>query len=367
VSRYRFELAAAADDADLREILARTPMDGTIALSFCREPSFFAAPGVDGFQSQVVACRDTTTGRLVGFGCRSLRRQYVNGQPAVVGYLSSLRLLAEHRNQGLIARGYRYFRELHGDGRTPLYLTTIAEGNDVALRLLTSGRAGLPAYHEAGRYHTVALPLRPGRAQEPPAGLDVQPASESDWPAIFAFLQEWGPRRQFFPCYDLADVQSPRGALFGLRAQDVLLARRNGSFAGVLAGWDQQGFRQTVVHGYRGLLSGLRPLYNGWASLRRRPTLPAPGQRLRYLTAALPVVAGDDAAVFDALVGALLHREGRYYLVVALAEGDPLLSALRRWRGTWYTTRIFHVCSADGEAWRQGLDGRPPYLELGSL
>src|SRR5688572_17574929 len=130
MSRYRFELAGPAADADLRHILHATAMPGSMVLSFGREPSFFAAPGVEGFSRQIVACRDMTTGRLIGFGCRSLRRQYVNGTPATVGYLSSLRVLPEHRNQGLIARGYRFFRELHGDGLTPLYLTTIAEGNE---------------------------------------------------------------------------------------------------------------------------------------------------------------------------------------------------------------------------------------------
>src|SRR5207248_343014 len=153
VSRYRFELAGPADDADLRRVLAETPMAGRVAVTFRRDPSYFSAPEVDGHCRQVVAAREVETGRLVGFGSRSLRRLYVNGGPREVGYLSSLRLLAGHRNRGLVARGYAFFRGLHGDGRAPLYLTTIAEGNELAVRTLTSGRAGLPAYHDAGRYH----------------------------------------------------------------------------------------------------------------------------------------------------------------------------------------------------------------------
>src|SRR5579864_209997 len=158
MGRYRVELAAEPDDADLRHILAQTPMPGNIAVSFRREPNYFAGAEVDGHFRQVVAGRDLDTGRLIGFGSRSIRRLYLNGEPADVGYLSALRLLPEHRNLGLLARGYAYFRKLHGDGRTPIYLTTIAEGNDRALELLTSGRAGLPAYHPAGRYHTLAIP-----------------------------------------------------------------------------------------------------------------------------------------------------------------------------------------------------------------
>ena len=41
----------------------------------------------------------------------------------------ALRLVPAYRNRGLIARGYAFFRDLHADARTPLYLTTTAEGN----------------------------------------------------------------------------------------------------------------------------------------------------------------------------------------------------------------------------------------------
>jgi hypothetical protein len=365
------ELAMPADDADLRHILADTPMPGSVAVTFRREPSYFAAAAVEGPFRQVVACRDTHTGRLVGFGCRSIRDRYVNGRPEPVGYLSNLRLLAEHRNRGLIARGYAYFQELHGDGRTRLYLTTITVGNETALRTLTTGRAGLPAYHHAGRFHTAALPLP--RRRSPPAvnsGLLLRAATAGDLPAVLAFLEATGPRRQFFPRHEPADFCNVTGGFQGLRAEDLLLAERRGRLVGTLAGWDQHAYRQTVVHGYGGPLRWARPVYNAWAVLRRRPWLPAPGQALRYLTAALPVVADDDPAVFAALLDGLLVRAAGgpwQYLLAGLHEADPLLPVLRRYRATWYVTNLYLVCWDDGEELRARLDGRAPYLELGAL
>src|SRR5437868_6568504 len=150
MSRYRFELATPADDADLRRVLAETPMPGAVTVSFRREPSYFGAAVVDGRFRQVVAARELEDGRVVGFGSRAVGERYVNGRPEPIGYLSNLRLLPAHRNRGLVARGYAYFRKLHGDGKARLYLTTIAEGNAAALTILTSGRAGLPRYHPAG-------------------------------------------------------------------------------------------------------------------------------------------------------------------------------------------------------------------------
>lgn len=370
MSRYRFELATRADDADLRHILAETPMPGTIVVSFRREPSYFDAV-VDGPFHQVVAARDTESGRLVGFGARAVRQRYVNGQSEPIGYLSSLRLLAEHRNRGLVARGYAYFRKLHADARTRLYLTTIAEGNPVALDLLTSGRAGLPAYHFAGRYHTVALPLiRAGRRNLPAQGrITIREARVEDVPAVVAFLEQEGPRRQFFPRYEASDFFTEQGCFRGLRPGDLLLAYRDGGLVGTLAGWDQRGYRQTVVHGYRLSLRWARPFYNGWARLRGQPRLPAPGESFGYLTAALPVVACNDPEVFRSLLEALRSRASPEvsYLLVGLHEDDPLLPVLRAYQATWYTTRLYLVCWPEGEVLRLNRDGRAPYLELGSL
>ena len=154
---------------------------------------------MDGRFRQVIACRDLRTGRIIGFGCRSFRDVYINGRPEVVGYLSSLRVLPEHRNFGLVARGYAFFRELHGDGRVPFYLTTIAAGNRTALNVLTSGRAGLPVYHPAGTYHTVAVSLPRQQRRTTIGSVAVRPARPEDLPVVLDFVAAVGPRRQFFP------------------------------------------------------------------------------------------------------------------------------------------------------------------------
>jgi hypothetical protein len=235
--------------------------------------------------------------------------------------------------------------------------------------LLTSGRAGLPAYHYAGRYHTLALPLRRctlGGLSE----VQVRPARVEDLPALLGLLAEVGPRRQFFPVYQTEDFFTSGGAFRDLKPEDILLAERGGRLVGMLGAWDQQSFRQTVIQSYHGPLRWLRPLYNGWAWLRGRPTLPRPGSPFHYLTAALPVVAGDDPQVFGALLGRMGPMRGggpQGHLLLGLHEADPLLPVAREFRPACYTTLLYLVCWEDGEGLRGSLDGRPPYLELGSL
>lgn len=370
--RYRPDLAGPDDDDDLRHILATTPMPGAISVCFRREPGYFAGARVEGRFRQVLAARRVDTGRLVAFGCRSIVPRFVNGRPEAVGYLSTLRIMKEHRNRGLMARGHAYLRRLHRDRRTRLYLATIAEGNRTAERLLTSGRANLPSFQFAGRYHTLALPIsqsrRPGSPRDTEE-IQIRAARREDLPQVVDWLRAEGPRRQFFPLYESDDFLGEEGIFKDLRVGDILLAWRGRQLVGTLAAWDQSGFRQTVVVRYGPLMRSLRPLYNGWSRWRGLPELPAPGEAIRSLIACLPVVRHDDPRVFAALIEAVLARAaGRFsYLLLGLHEADPLLAVARRWQSVRYSTHLYLACWADGEALRRSLDGRPPYLELGCL
>lgn len=371
MSRFRFELAGANDDADLRGVLAATPTGGSLSIRFEREPSWFGAAVVDGRFRQVIACRDLDSGRVVGFGCRSVREVYANGQPTTVGYLSNLRLLQAYRQRGLVARGYERFRELHQDGCARLYLTTIAMGNRTALDVLVGKRAGLPGYHFAGRFVTVAIPFqRRCWRGSVPAGVRIGPGREQDLPAVIELLEKIGPRRQFFPRYQPQDFGPVSGLLRGLWPEDLLLAWSSGRLVGMLGAWDQGGFRQSVVQGYGGWLGRLRPIVSGLSRLRGERGLPAPGACLRCLMGAVPLVVDDDPEIFSALVDSLRARHGSgpwSHLLLGLHETDPLMLAVRGRRRVCYFTYLYVVCWADGDSDRAALDARPPYLELGSL
>jgi hypothetical protein len=285
--------------------------------------------------------------------------------------LSSLRLLKEHRNFGLVARGYRYFRGLHADGQAEFYLTTIAEKNRPALELLTSGRAGLPRYQAAGTFHTVAIPIakRKQRGVIAP-GLTLRAGEPDDCELIVSFIQSEGPRRQFFPCYTKEDLLGDDGLLRGLSLGNLMLALRGQQLVGVAGWWDQHSFRQTVVERYRGPLGWLRAPYNALAPLAGWPRLSSPGVPLRDVYLALPLVLNDDERVFAALLSEVMRRladEPVDYLLAGMHESDPLLGVLRALRGVWYNTRLFVVTWNGERELTASLTGRPFYLELGAL
>jgi hypothetical protein len=233
----------------------------------------------------------------------------------------------------------------------------------------------------------------------------VRPARGADLPQLLRFLARAGARRQFFGCcrqsdfqvgdFQVGDLQvgdfqvgdlkvgelqgdelqgdefQDGEAMFrSLRLENLLLAIRDDRIVGCLGGWDQSGFRQSVVRSYGAALRWTRPIYNLWAAVRRWPPLPRPGERLRYWTAALPLVEGDDLDVFTRLLQAVrshLDRSAGDYLLLGLHQRDPLLPVARRCSTLEYTTQLFVVCWPDGETDLSELDDRPPYLELGQL
>jgi hypothetical protein len=372
MSQFRFELATDDDDAELRQVLAATPMPGQVSVSYRREPSYFGAAVVSGGFHQVLVLRDIEAHRVAGFVSRSVRPMFVNGQPEAIGYLSALRALPEYRNRGLLARGIAQLRRLHEDGRARLYLATIALGNDDAIRILTSRRTGLPTFHPHGQYLALAVPIprRRRRSSDAAGGITLAEGRTDDLPDILDFLQTWGPRRQFFPDYGEQDFFRDEATFKDLRPHDLLLARRGRRLVGMIGAWDQHGFKQSIVEGYGSALRWVSPVYNLWAQVRGRPGIPRPGAELRYLTAALPVVADDDPDVFLVLLRAVLARAsgGEYqYLMLGLHDSDPLLPSARRLRGRTYAGQFYLTCWEDGEELRQRVDERPPYMELGSM
>ena len=373
-SRIRFQVAEPEHDAALRQLSA-VPMDGAIRISLERDPSFLAASVVEGDFRQTLVGVDRGKQQVVVMGSRSVRSRYLNGTAQPVGYLGALRCLEAERRQTVLARAYAFLKQIHGDGRASIYLTTIAADNEVALQALTSRRCGLPTYEPFGTYYTLAIGARRRRRLQLPAGLEVRSATEADRGCVVAFLRRMGARRQFAPQYEHADFFQPESTFRDLEAEDLRLAFRAGRLVGTLASWDQRGFKQTVVNGYGGALRWLRTGYNAWARLRRTPPLPEAGAPLRHRFLALPLALGDDPRVLRALLDRTLDEHAQRVarepscglLLLGMHESDPLLPSVRPYGLRTYRTRLFVVHWDDGHAAFDALDARPVYLELGCL
>jgi hypothetical protein len=365
-SRFAIELAYQTDDDQLRELLWRSPIPGSISVTFEREPSFFDSCCVRGDFFQVGVGRDRRTGSVIGVGTRSVSPAFVNGRPMPLGYLADLRLDERYRGGTLIARGYRFLRQLHEDHRARLYTTMIFSGNHAALATIASGRAGLPQYHDMGVVHSPGINIC---RTKPPinAGCDVLRGSEELLPEIVECLNRNNSRHQFAPVHTTAMFKSQWR---DFRVTDFYVAVRGSRVIGALGCWDQSSFKQTRVAGYGPRLRYLVPLANILRPVTGAPLFPKRGQKVLYFYISFIAVDEDDVQIFRALLrGAYNSAVGSRYLyaILALHERDSLLPALRDYSLTPFSGRLFCVTFEDGEDLYQSLDRRVPYLEAATF
>jgi len=362
---FDIRLATAADEPDIRHLVGSTPMPGAVTVRFAREPDYFLGTTIMGEPCDVIVGRHLPDGTLAGMACRAERRSFVNGAETQTGYLGQIRIAEGFRGNWLVQRGARLARELSPPGL--VYVGVIARENPRARGALIERRppGGLHAVRLSG-LTTCAILLRRHEPRQV-KGIRVGPASDAMMPQVVAFLRGHGVSRQFFPAYSLDDFTGGT-RMRGLAAHDVMIAHRGDATLGVMAVWDQMAYKQDIVEGYGRTLGRMRPAYDAAARLLGMQPLTAPGEVMPLSFAACIAVADDDPQVMHALVGACARRafeRGHAYLMVGLADGDPLLPAVRRWPHVTYHSDIFAFSWDTDPAGM--LDHRIPYVEIATL
>jgi hypothetical protein len=365
---FAITLADRGDEAELRALLRDNPMNGSMQVTFEREPDFFSACAIRGNFYQVGVGRDLESGRIVGLGTRSIADAFVNGRRAAFGWLSDLRLHPAYRGGTLVARGYRFLRQLHGDGRVELYGTVIFQDNQTALQTIAATRAGLPAYHDLGVIHCPGINLR-HRKPAISANCEIVCGSRELLPEIVDCLNRNNARKQFAPVHDVESfIHGNRWKDF--QPSDFCIARRNNRVIGVVGRWDQSGFKQTRVVSYRNHLRWMVPAANAVQSLLGAPSFPMPGQYVPFFYVSFIAIDQDDAGVFRALLRQVYNDavgSSFRYAMVGLHERDPLLAVVKEYSLTPFAGRLFCVCFADSEPAYRTLDGGAPYVEAATL
>lgn len=348
-----FELASEHDDPRLRRLLRENPMQGSISLSFEREPNYFNASAIEGPFHQTIIARERDSGSVIAFGNRSIRPLFVNRKVQEIGYMSQLRIHPKY-GKGLylargLAQGFKLYHELHMDGRAPFYLMSVIEDNLPARRLLTSGLPDYPHAQEYTRMFTYAIyPARRKRSLSVPRSLRLVQGSDRYANGIVECLNRNNLHKQFAPYWTCDTL-----FMANLSPSDFFLALDGECVVGCIACWDQTAFKQTVVRGYSGGMARWRKLLNAFSFFGGWPHLPEPNTSLSHAYASHLAIDNDDPAVFAALLRTLYAHTlecGYSYFMIGLAELNPLRSVVEAYRPFTYISQLYLV------AWEDGLD-----------
>lgn len=365
---YKLELAEDSDDAALRRRMAEDVMDGRIAVTFRREPSYFDGTAIQGAGAEVIKCVDSNTRRIVGLATRATLSAYINGKESALGYLCDLRVDQSIRGGVMLARGYKMMKGLHDAAPVDLYYTMILSGNDTALNILTSGRASLPSYKAFGEVLTPAIHLDRPRRYRFSNKLRIARGTVSELGEIVRFVNEQHRRKQFAPVIHVSDVGGRR--LAGLGSDDIHVAYRGEKIVGCVACWDQSHVRQIFVENLNRSLRIVRPIYNFAARHTSRKPLPRPGKRVPFFYLAWIAIENDDPTVFRELLESVYEerRNGPWHFFIAgLHASNPLAATLRHFRSIESSGQLFIVHWENGADAFERLDGRVPHIEVGAL
>jgi hypothetical protein len=296
---------------------------------------------------------------------------FVNGEPQRVGYLGQLRV--DHAFRGRLRPVVAGYEKLLGRRRPDeacYDLTSIAEDNSVARRLLEAGLPSLPRYRFLERFVTRVLPVR-GAVERPTArNFEIVRGCAAHREGIAACLGRNNRRFDFARVYDAATLVSA-GHTPGLAMSDFHVALCGTVVVGCLALWDQTGFKQVVARGYSPGLQRWRPLVNRVAPLVGMARLPEVGEVLAQAFLSHIAIDGDDPAVFDALLLAALRQAAErelQYVILGFSAGHPLYQPhRRRWRAREYASRLYVVHWPADAAAVEGLGKHPVHPETALL
>jgi len=380
--RFIFELAKPEDGKELLEILEGAAFEGRISLIYTRRPDAYLSLKKEGKQVDIVVCRDTEKGKIVGFGACALRKLFVNGKAENVGYLFGLRVRQEYlRKYPLLHRGYEFLHTLHKERDVPLYVTTILEDNLYAKKLLEKCRPFMPTYFPCGSYEVYALKVPqasrlpyspPGRGQgwvrkRGRLRYIFRKTGKDHIPSLIKFLTENGRNYQFFPVITERDLQV--GNISGIKLEDFyLLNDEHNEILAAGALWDQRSYKQYLVQGYSGILRILYP-FSRFFPFFGLPILPAPGSILNFFTLSFWAVKDNNPGIFKCFLNAIPAVARNYpFFLIGIHAKHPLRDVLQKRPHISYKSNLYLVYWDEQSEYADKLDKNMlPYLECGLL
>lgn len=334
-SRYAVRFAERRDDAAIRRLLRNREMQGSIRLSFEREPSYFAGLDRECVRHDTVVIEDRRVGDIIAMGARQVYPAFLNGEPTQIGYLSQLRFAAGRR---LLPKAAEEAWGLLGSTRRgdelPFDITSIAADNLPARRLLERGLRSHPRYCPLGQYTVHAIPTTI-RARAP-RDVEIREADDAAWQEELSIhLTQLGGKALV--------MRGPHDDDQIIR----LVASHQGHIIAGLAIDDASTRRQFVVRGYEGGLRWTRPLINLGMRFRGAPSLPQVGTTLRVGSiTVLTCREGSEAAIVPLVRCAAAYARSRdmALLLVGFVAGDPLGTSIERaYRSRTYGTNLYTV------------------------
>lgn len=324
------------------QLLEDNPMQGWINTVLTRQPSYCGGQHYFGDEQAFLAEEQQES-----VGCYQLttHQGFINGELSTLGYLNSLRVAQAYRHKvRVIKAGFEHLKQSMS---LPTYCyTSIASDNHEARRLLEKGINSLPRYEYLGELYTLVISKRRGKATRHWQNVDAK--------AWLDFYQQQACQYQLAPY-----ISEP----WFIRSKLTPLAYVNNEMIAACAVlWQQQAFKQVKVTRYHPAIKALRPFYNLYSVLTKRPCLPKVNQTLPQTFLAFFHCAQADTTM--ALIADALAQCPTPLLTLSLSANNPQCAeVIKVFKPFVYKTSIYRVHFNEALPWQ----ARPMQLEAAIL
>ena len=331
MSTYNIEIATEYDNAELCA-LCEIPTGDNIRFTIERSPDFFAAARVQNEHTEIYVCRNKTSGKIEGMFSVGKRKVFFKNEIREIRYFSDMRIHPQIQGSRLLYQVVRFMTDNILQADEIAQAIVFAE-NRIMLELIQklqfrSGKMSIFNFYPAGNYTSymvkcLNVSTKTGNKYQ------VRKATHADIVMMQTFIMEEGPKKEFFPFYDLRELES--AYYKGLTIEKFYLAFDNEKLTGMAGIWDQHGLKQTKIVGYSKFYNIIRPAINLLSFLTNGFTLPAKNTQLKYLSIHSILTSGNSSDVFANILREIVkdsRQSGFDYVLVGLDGKDNLNLAL---------------------------------------
>jgi hypothetical protein len=356
-------------DEDLaRRFYNRSDTDSAINFYLNREPSFFEALSVEGYNSQVFSVIDQEKKEIAGAYVCSIKDCYINGKPETIAYFSSIKIDKDYRGGLILKKIITNLRSnMHSDPK--FYFCSILENNHTANKIFQSGRSQLPVLIPLGKFKTLIFKARKSKYNFIPS-IKITNASNVDIIDLVAFLGKEGLKKQLFPVYKTEHFTNTQsGLLKGVDLDKLYIALEGNKIVGSLAVWDQTVFRQWLFYG-KNSFNLIRPLVNFHSWIKGIPAIPVRQKRMPYRYISLVCIEEDRKEVFESLIYYAINQEiasnNDTILVLGHPGKNPMYSGIN-FPALELKSNIFAFAWRENLEYLSSIDFDNYYIETAAL
>lgn len=340
--KYELTVADANDSKAIKNLFESINYPLAIDLQFRRGDDPYRSFIEEDDGATIILLKETETQKVVGMGACSFHKIWLDGEKKRGAYLNSLKLLPEHRRNGIyIPKAFAMMFDLSRN-ETDIYYATILEQATSTRKMFEKKISFMPEYTKQELYTTFFF--APSKKNY---GLELEKGN-------VAGLDEFYEER--LKNYNLAPLSRK---INGIKDEDFIVWRKNGKILASCAVFNNQNNKNYYLNGYNGILKYLShfPI-----NILGYPKLPKSGKTVN--NASLSMLLFDESVTVSErakfIKAASSYAKKYDFVMVGLAKNDFSYQAFNRIKHIKYNSIIYTI----NENLPQYITGRPIYFDV---